>query len=237
MNIPTLAGIIDRRILINYTADPDCVQRILPTPFKPKLFKGKAIVGICLIRLKSIRPKGLPAFLGIGSENGAHRIAVEWDHNGQDRQGVFIPRRDTSSFINATAGGRIFPGKHFLAKFDVKEEADHFHIAFVSSDGTTVSLDAKKANAINPDSIFTNLDTASAFFEGGSMGYSPSRDKFDGLELKTFTWKIRPLRVTAVHSSFFENTNIFPKGSIKFDNALLMTEIKHEWHSLQTLRK
>jgi len=26
---------------------------------------------------------------------------------------------------------------------------------------------------------------------------------------------------------------MFPKNTVQFDNALLMTEIKHEWHSVE----
>ncbi|MBL4704165.1 MAG: DUF2071 domain-containing protein, partial [Flavobacteriales bacterium] len=76
MIIPKIKGIIDRRILINYQIDKDVLEKYLPKPFKPKLVKGKGIAGICLIRLKEIRPKGLPRQIGIPSENGAHRIAV-----------------------------------------------------------------------------------------------------------------------------------------------------------------
>jgi hypothetical protein len=232
MRIPTIAGIIDRRILINYTVDPGIVRRILPEPFRPKVYLDKAIVGICLIRLKSIRPKGLPGLLGISSENGAHRIAVEWTEDGQDKEGVFVPRRDTSSLINTIAGGRIFPGRHYHAKFEVQEEGDRYQVAFKSSDGTTISIDAKKAIALNSTSIFGDIKTASGFFEHGSVGYSPNRDKFDGIELRAFKWRVEPLDVRSVHSSFFEDENVFPKGSVQFDNALLMTQISHEWHSV-----
>jgi len=106
MKIPTIYGIIERRILVNFTVDPDIIRRIIPQPFRPKIYKDKAIVGICLIRLKQIRPKGLPIFMGISSENGAHRIAVEWTEHGETLEGVFVPRRDTSSFLNTIAGGR-----------------------------------------------------------------------------------------------------------------------------------
>jgi len=232
MQIPIITGVIDRRILINFTVDPIIIQRIIPPPFRLKIYKGKAIVGICLIRLKHIRPKGLPAILGISSENGAHRIAVEWSEKGETKEGVFVPRRDTSSRLNSLAGGRIFPGKHFHAKFEVKEGNGHYHVAFKSSDGTTISIDAAKTGKLNADSIFENLENASTFFEGGSVGYSPNGKNYDGLKLRTFNWKVEPLKVTAVESSFFESENIFPKGSVKFDNALLMTNIKHEWHTL-----
>jgi hypothetical protein len=235
MKIPTLQGIIDRRILVNFIADPDLIQKIIPNPFRPKIYKGKAVVGICLIRFKHIRPKGFPSFLGVSSENGAHRIAVEWADQGKMQEGVFILRRDSSSFLNTLAGGRIFPGRHFHAKFGVKEEGGHYHIAFESSDGTTFSIDCDKTEKLPRDSIFETLDNASRFFESGAIGYSPNGDKFEGLKLKTYNWNVDPLNVTSVYSSFFDNQNLFPKESIKFDNALLMTQLKHEWMSLKQM--
>lgn len=82
MKIPVIEGLIRRRILLNYRVDPEWVQRILPAPFRPTLVKGHAIAGICLIRLEQVRPKGFPRFLGIRSENSAHRVAVEWEEAG-----------------------------------------------------------------------------------------------------------------------------------------------------------
>lgn len=116
MNIPAIHGFIERRMLINFAVAPEYIEKILPNPFRPKLYKGKAIAGICLIRLKNIKPKGFPDFIGVNSENGAHRIAVEWNDNGKIKEGVYIPRRDTSLKLNAFIGGKIFPGKHYLAK-------------------------------------------------------------------------------------------------------------------------
>lgn len=234
MKIPIIQGTIDRRVLVNYTVDPDLIRKIIPQPFRPKIYRGKAIVGICLIRLKHMRPKGLPNFIGISSENGAHRIPVEWTENAETHEGVYIPRRDTSSYVNSFAGGRIFPGRHHHAKFDVKEADGHYHIAFKSSDGTMLSVDADKSETLNSNSIFQDVDTASNFFKAGAIGYSPNGEKYQGLKLKTFNRKVEPLTVTEVHSSFFENENIFPKDSVQFDNALLMTSIKHEWHSVET---
>ncbi len=232
MKIPTIHGFIDRRILINFTAEPEIVSNILPSPFRPKIYGGKAIVGICLIRLKNIKPKGLPDFVGISSENGAHRFAVEWDEDGEVKQGVFIPRRDTSLKLNALAGGRIFPGKHYLAKFNVVETGSTYHIDFTSSDNTSISIDAGLTESFDPNSIFGTLENASAFFEKGELGYSPNKTRFDGLKLQAYRWEVKPLTVTHVQSSYFENQELFPKGSVKFDNALLMTNIEHEWHSV-----
>jgi hypothetical protein len=232
MKIPTIHGYIDRRILINFTADPETVKQIIPFPFRPKIYNGRAIVGICLIRLKHIKPKGLPDFMGVNSENGAHRIAVEWDENGETKSGVYIPRRDTSLKLNTLVGGRIFPGKHYYAHFNVEETNGTYHINFKSSDDTEILIDATETTLFNDRSVFATLENASDFFEKGDLGYSPNKSKFDGLKLKAYKWEVRPLNVMNVKSSFFENEAHFPKGSVVFDNALLMTNIEHEWKSV-----
>jgi hypothetical protein len=233
MKLPVIHGYIDRRILVNFIADPDTVRKIIPEPFRPKTYKGKAIVGICLIRLKNIKPKGFPDIMGISSENGAHRIAVEWDdEDGQTKEGVYIPRRDTSLKLNALVGGRIFPGKHYLAKFHVHEKDGNYHVDFTSSDKTRISIDAKESNHFNVNSIFRTLENVSAFFEKGAVGYSPNGNKYEGLKLQVYNWEVRPLDVLNVMSSFFEDESVFPKGTISFDNALLMTKIEHEWKTM-----
>ena len=112
MRIPVIKGRIKRRLLVNFRADAETVQRFLPQPFRPKLHNGHSLVGICLIRLEQIRPVGFPGALGLSSENSAHRVAVVWtDEAGIQREGVFIPRRDTGSFLNRVAGGRVFPAQ------------------------------------------------------------------------------------------------------------------------------
>ena len=87
MKLPTLQGIIHRRILTNFRVDPEIMQRQLPTRFRPKLHKGYAVAGICLIRLEHIRPKLVPKFAGLNSENAAHRVAVLWDEQGITHEG------------------------------------------------------------------------------------------------------------------------------------------------------
>lgn len=236
MKIPKIKGIIDRRILINYQVDKEVLENYLPKPFKPKLVNGKGIAGICLIRLKEIRPKGLPKQIGISSENGAHRIAVEWHENGKLREGVYIPRRDTSSKLNSLAGGTIFPGVHHLAEFKVRETNGNYNVAFISEDDTTLSIEACETQKWNEESVFDDLNCVSDFFENGAVGYSPDNDNFDGLELKAYNWKVSLLEVKKVQSSFFEDENIFPKGSVKFDNALLMKDIEHEWIGLEKIK-
>jgi hypothetical protein len=79
MRVPVIQGVIRRRILVNFRVDPDVMKAQLPSRFTPKLQRNHAIAGVCLIRLEAIRPRLLPGFAGIPSENAAHRIAVLWE--------------------------------------------------------------------------------------------------------------------------------------------------------------
>ncbi len=233
MNIPTIAGTIDRRILVNYRVDPPYLQRLLPGPFRPRCIHGMGIAGICLIRLKQLRPRSLPTLLGLSSENAAHRIAVEWEENGEYREGVYIPRRDTSSQFNTFIGGKLFPGIHHHAHFQVTEGDDSFQVQLVSDDDQTrVTVEAHVTSQLSENSIFASLEEASTFFEQGSLGYSVTREagRLDSLELRCFNWKVEPLQVTKAESSFFDDQQRFPPGSAELDCALLMRAIRHEWY-------
>ncbi len=233
-----MRGLIDRRILVNFRVDADLMARRLPSPFRPKLVDGYAMSGICMIRLKAIRPKFLPIPWGIGSENAAHRIAVEWDADGKTSEGVYIPRRDTSSRLNKIAGGTIFPGVHHHAGFVVEETDTSFAVAFRSDDGIArVRIAGTVADVLPDSSLFRSVEMASEFFKAGSLGYSATQadGRYDGLELRCHDWQVKPLKLDVIESSYFDNTSDFPPGSVTFDCALLMRGIDHEWHARDDL--
>ncbi|HUP47856.1 MAG TPA: DUF2071 domain-containing protein [Thermoanaerobaculia bacterium] len=238
MRVPKVQGTIRRRLLVNFRVEPDVIQRLLPAPFKPKLHNAKAIAGICLIRLENIRPKRFPKLVGISSENAAHRIAVVWDKAGAQREGVYIPRRDTGSWLNHLAGGRIFPGEHHRAKFDVHDEGDQISLRMRSADGRiNVRVVGTTASELPGTSSFASVEEVSRFFEAGSLGYSATSagGRLDGLILKTLSWRVDPLRIDEVFSSYFSDPLIFPEGSVSFDCALIMRNIAHEWHAASEL--
>ena len=238
MKLPVIQGVIRRRILANFRVDPEVMQQQLPARFRPKLQRGYAVAGICLIRLEHIRPRFVPESIGLNSENAAHRVAVLWDEDGVSREGVFISRRDTNSQLNHLLGGRIFPGEHHQSSFSVAESESEISISLESTDSTVaVQIEGTTAKTMPRDSIFSSLAEASAFFEAGSIGYSVTHDpnRLDGLNLKTEQWQVEPLEVRKVQSSYFSDETKFPPGSIEFDHALLMKNVAHEWHSAEDL--
>lgn len=228
--LPTIRGVIDRRILVNFRVAPAALDDVLADPFRPQTVNGHAIGGICLIRFRDLRPRGVPPQLGVGSENAAHRIAVEWPADGDTKTGVYVPRRDTNSRFNAFAGGRLFPGVHHHATFDVQESDGRYAVEMTSDDGAThVRVTGGPAASLPDTSVFDSVAAASAFFEQGSIGHSPNErtDEYEAIELHTLEWDVTPLAVDAVASSYFEE---FADDVASFDHALLMRDVDHEWH-------
>ncbi len=170
MRLPVIQGIIRRRILVNFRVEPEVIERQIPARFRPKLQAGKAVAGICLIRLEQIRPKMMPLFVGLASENAAHRVAVTWETDeGTTEEGVYIPRRDTNSEMNHLVGGRFFPGEHHKAAFAVEETEDEIDFSMKSEDGmVAVELQGKVSDELPSSSVFSC--SVFSFFRGRLVG-------------------------------------------------------------------
>jgi hypothetical protein len=233
-----LGSVVQRRLLVNYRTDPEVTARLLPAPLRPQLVDGSAVSGICLIRLGGVRPRFVPAPFGPSSENAAHRIAVEWDTSDGVARGVYIPRRDTGSRLNAWIGGRLFPGMHHHVRFDVRESVDELRIAFADPDGATrVDVRVQTTPALTGSHLFRDIDRASEFFRRGACGYSttPDPSRLDGVELRTHGWRVTPVELVSVRSTFFDDPIRFPPGSAVPDCGLLMRDVPATWHPLSPM--
>ncbi|MBB2944568.1 hypothetical protein FB565_004297 [Actinoplanes lutulentus] len=224
MRAPRLVSVVQRRLLVNYRTDPEVTARLLPAPLRPQVVDGWAVSGICLIRLSMLA--------GLRSENGAHRIAVEWDTPDGVAYGVYIPRRDTGSRLNAWAGGRVFPGRHHRSRFDVRESADELRIAF--GDEVRVDVHARMAADLSASQVFGSVDQASEFFRRGAAGFSdtPDPSRLDGIALTVKDWQVTPVELVSVRSSFFDDPDRFPPGSAVPDCGLLMRDVPAVWNPL-----
>ncbi|MEV6250546.1 DUF2071 domain-containing protein [Streptomyces sp. NPDC051742] len=238
MRQPRLSSVVERRLLVNYRVAPDAAARLLPGPLRPQLVHGHAVAGICLLRLGNVRPVWAPRALGLRSENAAHRIAVEWDGPDGVETGVYIPRRDTASRINVWAGGRVFPGEHGRAGFEVHEAPGQVRVAFATWDGDTrVDVTVEPSDELRGSELFADLAEASRFFQGGAKGYSATRSglHLDGMELHTDAWHVEAGRVRSAASSFFDDLDRFPPGSATLDCALIMRNVPVSWWPLPTM--
>jgi hypothetical protein len=231
--LPVLEGVIARRVLLNFRADPALVQSLLPQPLLVQRHRAAAIVGICLIRLEHLRPKGMPELLGVAAENMAHRAAILYPAEEGMRPGVFVWRRDTNLNVVHLLGGRAFPGIHQRARFLVQQRDQGLAMTVRTRRGEAdVAFHSATVSTWRPTPAFDSMAEASDFFRAGECGFSCSRrgNALEGLRLKSLEWEMSPLRLELERTAFFLNPQLFPRGSVEFDSALLMQHIAHEWH-------
>jgi hypothetical protein len=228
--LPTITGIIDRRILLNFRAAPAEVAALLPAGMRVREVNGYALVGVCLIRFKQLRPKGLPRFLGLGSENAAFRISTAWMDGGAARTGVFVCQRVTNSrFVRAT-GGRVFPGVHRLASFACTEHEAEVAITVTIPGASHVRIVGRIDDRF-ASKVFDSHAQASEFFKLDRIGYSPGSrpERIEGLELACDDWVTAPLSASVHEVPFFQD--LIP--SCAYDHALIMHGISHQWHGVR----
>jgi hypothetical protein len=140
--------------------------------------------------------------------------------------------RHTDSSLILMLGGRLFPGVHQRAAFEVADAEGKIDISIRSASGDMhVALHCRSADQLPSDSAFPSLVAASEFFRGGAVGYSPGRDRgrLEGLKLVSPKWRVEPLVISDVHSSWLSDPVLFPAGSCEFDCALVMRDIAHRW--------
>lgn len=225
--IPRMASMIERRLLVTYSLDPDTALGLLPAGLAPQIVAGRAVAGVCLIRLGAMRPVWFTPTVGHRSVNAAHRIAVRWNGPDGSRTGVYIPRRHTGSRLARVVGGRLIPGVHTPARVRFRDTAGGLDVTVKASD-VDVRVTARSSDDTAFRSrLFADLDEASAFFRKDPVGWSPTRaGGLEGLTLSTNAWSVRPAEVTALRSSFFE---ALPVGTARFDHALLMRNVPARW--------
>jgi hypothetical protein len=210
------------------------MKRNLPEEFTPKVVNEYAIGGICQVSLSGMRAKGMPSIVGTGSHNAAHRIAV----NSSQGEGVYVTRRDTNSWLNTMSGGKLFPGVYSKADFEVSSAGDCYSVRIVNKEKKLIMyIVAEVVSDLPEGSVFGSTEEVSEFFKTGNIGWS-SREKsnqFDAIELQTVEWRMEPLKVKECSSAYFSDTSKFPEGSVEFDSAMIMRNLKHSWVSRDNL--
>lgn len=226
--LTSMEGTIAHRLLLNHTADPAAVAPLLPSGLRPQLVDGDALIGVCVLRLRGLRPAGLPRWTSVTTDAAAHRVAVEWDGPEGTEVGVWIVRRDSAQRLPVLAGGRLFPGVHGAARMDVSDDGTRLSVHLAAADGAEVWATTAPPSSWSSRS-FASPEEASAFFAAGRLGWSADhRGRIEGLELCTEGWRADPVDAEARVSLF---DDLLPADSWRFDHALLLRDLPVRWRA------
>ena len=226
MNFSDMRDNIQKQILINYRVSPDALQNFLPESLQPFIYKNWAHAGICLLNTKKLNSDWLPNWIRNNSWYVAHYFIVSKD----EQPACYIPRNDTSSFLNLLTGSRILAGSTKMAKIEVCDDQHQLNIQVKSKD-KTFSIDYRGIRSQNlPDSsVFANLREATEFFNHEKCQYSHKLKSYSSKGPSTMDedWNVTPLATSSSTSTLFEA--IFPAESYEFDHAICMENTQTDW--------
>ncbi|GGD89688.1 DUF2071 domain-containing protein [Microbacterium murale] len=211
-----------RRLLLSYRLDADVARGLLPDGLRPLLVDGHAVAGVCVLGLESIRPRWVHGRWGLRSENAAHRIAVEWDDEGERRRGVYIFERHSSAWFPVLFGGRAFPGVHRKARFRVDESKDRYAVT-MDADGESLAADVEVGGEWKSE-LFPTVEDASEFYRSGLVGWSRRHDgvSLEPVTLTSTAWTVEGAHLRSLRSSFFD---ALPEGAAVFDSVVVMRDL------------
>ena len=124
-------------------------------------------------------------------------------------------------------------------RFGVHEQGGRYRVRVHSRDrAVRIVVDGHLADASPAGSVFADVNAASRFFRCAPVGYAatPAAGVFDGVELDTVGWALRPLQLDEVVSSYFDDPSRFPRGTAVVDSAFLMSGISTTWRPQPRLR-
>ncbi len=145
-----------------------------------------------------------------------------------------IPIHGSTRFREAAC----FPVSYSKADFKVLVSGDRYSVIIENKENELImSITAEIATELPRGSVFASTGEISDFFKTGNVGWSSrgTSDRYDAIELTTEEWRMEPLRMNESYSAYFSDTSVFPVGSVEFDSAVIMRNIKHSWVSRNNL--
>lgn len=231
MRAPSLRGRIDRRICVFHRLDPAVARGLLPAPLRPRLFRGWAVGGICVLRLARLRPKLLPIPIGLGSELAWHRLAVEWEENGRTLVGQYLLRSETDARLAPLPGSKLVPPPIDRTRIEVRSEEAGLVARVVSAGGLAdVDLVARPTQSWTNSQLFKSATAAHAALASGHVIWtSPEDGGLEGVELHSTGGKLEALELLRLESAWFDDSTRFQAGTVALDCAVLVRDADHEW--------
>lgn len=219
--MPTLHGSVDRRIVMNYRAEKEGLDDVLPDPLTAvEVENGDGIAQAEVMRHRVSLLRSVPKPLRLPAQTASHRIGVEWDDG---KRGMYVLRRDTNSGLGQLAGATLPIMRHGRARFQNREFGDRGEYSVqMDGEGAFVKIDAHEAESVN-GSVFGSTREAERFQRAEETSVEISDKGFVNSRLSV-TGGLRPLETVDARSTVLEEFD-----GAEFDSAFVGTGDFYEW--------
>jgi hypothetical protein len=208
---------------------------LVPGALELVTYNGRGFWSVVVSRLHAMRPRALPAWIGVSYWHVGYRLYVRLPL--PDRapiEGLYFLRSDCDSRLMTHAGNLLTDFSFHTAAIEVVEEPDSVQIAIRSPEAAAdIALDRTRPPVLPPDSAFASLEEAAEFLKYKPAAISVSRRGHANVVTITrdeAAWRSRLVHVVAANWSFFRGRT--PRPEICYEVA----PIAYQWNRGRTYR-
>ncbi len=211
----TMLGTIDRCWLFTFQTPIGKVKGILPPSLDLVTHGEFAFWNVVVSHIHSMRPKPLPAFLGMSYWHVGYRLYVRFRAKRSDPiEGLYFVRSDCGSAVMSAMGNLLTDFNFHTAKIDVQQDQSQTHLTIQSPD-TAATVDWTANDPMLPTySAFVSLSEAASWLKYKPFGISVNAHgdaNIVKIVRNETAWKNRLIHVTSAHWQFFIDKEVKPK--------------------------
>lgn len=240
-NVLTMLGTLEECLLSMYRCPEDAVRHLVPSPFELVSYKGNALLGVVVSRLRYMRPWPLPAWMGMSYHHVAYRIYVQYTPPGQAPiQGLYFLRSEADNTLMKKAGNLLTDFRIHRADIETKrrdqENQENYHVSITNSEDGLGNAEAdfslKEAESLHENSCFTSVKEAMEVlhYEPYGIFYDESREKVNVVKVTRddSRWKEKPVQVKKQRWAYLDH--IVPEG-LFHELTVVVDAIPYRWES------
>ncbi|MFT5915935.1 MAG: hypothetical protein ACJAWV_003168 [Flammeovirgaceae bacterium] len=211
------------------------LQNMIPPCVELDTFQDKwAFIAVAMVKTKSLRPKGFPAFMGNNFFLIGYRIFVRYTTpEGKRLRGLFILKSETNK-KKMEYLGNIFTHYNYTTTDIQSYDSQLFKNIKSEKSGLDVSINpAKKEVNLPANSPFANWKEARRFAGPLPFTFTFDAEKNEVLIIEGVrqNWKPKPVEVEKYHFDFI---NSFGFSEANLANAFVVENIPYSWKKGKT---
>jgi hypothetical protein len=211
-----MVGVLDRCWLFTYQTPEEEARALLPRQLEPVTHGGCAFWSVVVCHIQAMRPKPLPALLGMSYWHVAYRFYVRCHPaSGPPLEGLYFLRSDCDRPLITLLGNLLTDYQFHTAGVEVAEEPPFVHFSVRSPDAPAhATLDRSRPAELPTHSVFASLDEAAAFLKYQPRALSITEDgrvNVVAITRDEAAWNSRLVTVTGAEWKFLEGRTVRPE--------------------------
>ncbi len=219
-------------LVLTFAVPKEELQNLIPECLELDTFEDKwAFIAVAMVQTSSLRPKGLPKFLGNDFFLIGYRIFVRYTNNAGKRvRGLYIIKSETDRQKMAFFGNIFTHYNYTATDISQTKTGDRTEIKSVKSNFTVTVEESDGETALPPASPFANWKEARRFAGPLPFTFTYNAESKTVLIIEGVrqNWTPEPVAVKHYNSGFLDGLQL---KDLVLANAFVIKNIPYQWKS------